>query len=213
MRNMYGTRLFKFSFAYHKHQNLRNTQTPIIILHLTSMAKANVTVVDIDPSGGVLLEDWWGSTKLRVSSKVLAQSSDVYKTIIDHCKQDIVDRAAFSQLAHGQRWNNNGEDLYALPVPLPAPVRKEASILFFNVLHHQTKELPQKLSLDFVLELGFICHMFHCADALKPWSAMWLTGSEPEAAGDLEQSCKLLVTAHIFDDADSFSRNFGNYSS
>lgn len=38
---------------------------------------------------------------------------------------------------------------------------------------------------------------------------MWLAGSEPEAAGDLEQSCQLLVTAHIFDDADSFLRISG----
>ena len=177
------------------------------------MAKANVTVVDIDPNGDVFLEDVMGPTKLRVSSKVLAQASDIFKAVIDHCKESISDHIAFSKISkmsvHGQNLTDNGGDLYTLPVPLP-PVSKEASIVFLNVLHHRTKELPQKLSLELVLDIGFICDRYHCADALKPWSKMWLAGSDSRAAGDLAQSCKLLVTAHIFDDADSFSKISGN---
>lgn len=205
------------SFDY-EHQNLRafsslrtsdphntqaNTQTPVIILHLTSMAEANVTVINIDSKGDVLFpQDFTGSTKLLVSSKVLAQASDVFKTMMDHLGESIRLHIAISQLAYG-----HGKDLYTLPLPVGGS--EEASILFLNVLHHQTKDVPQKLSLELVLDIGFICHNFHCADAFKPWSAMWLAESEPEAAGDLEQSCQLLVTAHIFDDANSFSRISG----
>ena len=170
------------------------------------MAEANLTVVDIGPNGDVLLQQGFESTKFRVSSNVLAQASDLFKTVMEQCGQSIRLHIALSQI--GRRHEHNVKDLYTLPIPLPN-VEAEASILFLNILHNKTQELPQKISQELVLGIGFICEMFKCADALKPWSAMWLRGSEPEAARDLEQLCPFLVTAHIFDDADSFSRFSG----
>lgn len=128
------------------------------------MAQANVTIVDIDPDGDVLIEEHRGSTKPLVSSKVLAQASD-FKTMMDHFEQFIRDHIALSRLTHGQRWKGHSEDLCTLPLPL---LDREASILFLKVLHHQTKEIPEKLSLELVLDIGFSCSMVRCANALKP---------------------------------------------
>ncbi len=169
------------------------------------MAEEDVTLVDIDPNGDVLLQGLH-PTKFRVSSKVLAQASDLFKTMMHQCGDSIRLHVALYGFGDpNRRVEDYGKYLYTLPVPLPL-VGTEASFLFLDVLHHQTKTLPQKISLELVLGIGACCAVFNCADAFKPWSAMWLTGSEPEAAGDLGQSCYLLATAHILDDADSFSR-------
>ena len=168
------------------------------------MAEEDVTLVDIDPNGDVLLQGLH-PTKFRVSSKVLAQASDLFQTMMHHCEESIRFHFALSFGVRHRRVEDKGKDLYTLPFPLPL-VGTEVSILFLDVLHHQTSTLPQKISLELVLGIGIMCDMYNCAEAFKPWSAMWLTGSEPEAAGDLGQSCYLLATAYVLDDADSFSR-------
>ncbi len=108
--------------------------------------------------------------KLRVSSKVLAQASDVFKMMVDHCEQSLRNNLAFSRLAvGGQRSKERVEDLFTIPCPLQR-TSQEASILFFNVLHHQTEELPQKLSWN----------LYSTLDSFVPCSTV-LTLSNPGA--------------------------------
>ena len=164
------------------------TQTPL--LDRKTMAESEIKITRIDPDGDVTLElsgpD--GKSSLLVSSKALSLASPVFKAMF------------------GSRFKEGLSNLSTTgkaPIPLPDD-DMEAFTILCKIIHHQTNEIPRKLTLNCLESLATISDKYDCTKTLAPWGNTWLH-SKIDYVHE-EDHNKLLAVALVLDWPEPFSR-------
>lgn len=87
-------------------------------------------------------------------------------------------------------------------IPLPED-DAEAFLVFFNVIHHRSHEIPRSQSPQCLENLALICDKYQCAGSMTGYGALWL--SRDLKSIPVDDLCRLLLLAYVVDLPDYFS--------
>ncbi|MCJ1244734.1 hypothetical protein MMC30_001933 [Trapelia coarctata] len=139
--------------------------------------------IEVDPEGDfyLLLSD----RELRVSSKVLAWASSVFK-------------AQFGpHFAEGRLLSDTNPE--RIPFLEDDP---EAMTVLCNVIHHRPAYPPAGQEVEFLEKLSVACDYYDCFTALSPWASVQLGALI--GSGNTSHDARIFLLTYLFDDYHGF---------
>lgn len=82
----------------------------------------------------------------------------------------------------------------------------EAVTLLMNILHHRTRLIPRKISLEMLTKIAVLVDYYGCLEAVELWAEIWMAELGSVASDQYSRGLLLRLTvAMVFPDKKSFS--------
>ncbi|KAL8635230.1 MAG: hypothetical protein Q9228_007258, partial [Teloschistes exilis] len=169
-----------------------------------------------DPDGDIefILDDSNGTpTTLRVSGKVLSISSPVFKALVRPRFQEGQALTASQLLGLAPHQTHASSSLHtnqaSQPVQIPLPDDDAQAMTWLCHALHLRKFLDHKPHLTLVQRIAVLSKKYQCAQALGPWTSVWLkewneTRNTPEKHATKDHFQMLCVANALDDDVQFF---------
>ncbi|KAF2424914.1 hypothetical protein EJ08DRAFT_408083 [Tothia fuscella] len=148
--------------------------------------------IRIDRNGDLILLAGLDKVQLLVSSKIMTLVLKVFTAML---KPNFMEGTAFTE-------HRNNSEIYQLPLPND---NSETLELLCNIIHHQTRHIPNDPNLVTISNLAMMADKYDCVDAIRWYAEHALKYRVNQKGITDEDVCILLVASYQLDSPEAFA--------